>query len=225
MGKVSHSKEELLDYLREQIRFLVSSANSYDRGFEGEAKRLAVVIRVLVHDTSNSTSLLTLLGKKDIDFYDSGLDWELHHKFSPTGLADIQFSPPSELKYCAPLDNLWPGKSKLKKVSFDDWWNKVIWLDNKQNRLNRKELIVNVVNKLGGAHVDPKLDKAYERLATFDSPSWKFIARQVALDSGGSEFVVSEVVEDFKNSALLANIRQIAHEVLKTLKDEFPDLF
>lgn len=221
MKTVSHAKEDLLDYLREQVRFLVSSANSYDRGFEGEAKRLAVIIRVLVHDTSNSTSLLTLLGKKDIDFYDSGLDWESDHRLSPTGLADIQFSPPKELRYSAPLDNLWPGKSKVKKVRFNQWWNKVVYLDNKQNKLNRKELILNTANKLGGAHVDPNLDKAYQRLVAFDSPTWNFIAKEVALDLDGSESVVNEVVVDFHNSAVLANIRQIAHEVLKTLKDEF----
>jgi len=87
------------------------------------------------------------------------------------------------------------------------------------------ELIVNTANKLGGAHVDPNLDQAYEGLTRFDSPTWKFISREVSFDSNGSEFVVNELVEDFQNSCMLANIRQVAHEVLKTLKDEFPKLF
>jgi len=51
MKRGSHTKAELLDYLREQITFLRNSIDSYDKGFEGEAKRLATTIRVLVHDT------------------------------------------------------------------------------------------------------------------------------------------------------------------------------
>lgn len=210
MKRVSHTKEELLGYLQEQIGFLISSTNSYDSGFEGEAKRLAVVIRVLVHDTSKSTSLLTWLHAKDIGFYDSGVDYEPEHSISHSGLAIMEFSP-SGARYCAPLDDLPPESSKDKKVSFDEWWNKVVYADDEQNILTRKHLVLNVANKEGGAHIDPKLDEAYANLSRFNSPAWKFIRNGVP--------------EDFKNSPVLANIRQIAHEVLKILKDEFPDLF
>ena len=224
MKEESHAKAELLGYLREQIKFLISSTNSYDKGFEEEAKRLAATIRVLVHDTKESSSLLTSLQKKDIPFYDSGTDWESDHTVSLTGLANMKFSPTSGLEHYAPLDDLQPGRSSKKKVTFSDWWSKVIYLDNKQ-KLNRKELILNTANKLGGTHVDPNLDEAYRRLKSFDSPTWKFISREVAFDSSGSEFIVKEAVEDSKKSLLLANIRQVAYEVLKTLKDEFPELF
>jgi len=64
MTQYIQPQHELLAHLKEQITFMRQSAISYDNGFEGEGKRLAVVIRVLVHDTSQSTSLLTLLGRK-----------------------------------------------------------------------------------------------------------------------------------------------------------------
>jgi hypothetical protein len=55
----------LLENLAESTQFLISSASSFDRGYEAEAKRLAVTLRVLLHDTPQSHSLLDLLGVKD----------------------------------------------------------------------------------------------------------------------------------------------------------------
>ena len=62
--KVELSEEDWLEHLDEQIDFLKASSTSFDTGFHGEIKRLAISVRVLVHDTSNSTSLLALLDKK-----------------------------------------------------------------------------------------------------------------------------------------------------------------
>lgn len=65
-------KQTVLDFekhLRETREALALSCDAYDQGYNGEAKRLALAVRVLVHDTGNSTSLLTHLGKKDIRFY------------------------------------------------------------------------------------------------------------------------------------------------------------
>lgn len=65
-----------MDHLREQIQFLLLSTESYDKGITAEAKRLATVIRVLVHTTPKSTSLLNLLNKEKIKFYttSTGID-------------------------------------------------------------------------------------------------------------------------------------------------------
>jgi len=48
----------LLKQLRRQLTFLRNSAASYDAGYSEEALRIGVVIRVLLHDTQYSTSLL-----------------------------------------------------------------------------------------------------------------------------------------------------------------------
>ena len=64
MTKVDQTEDEFKRHLREQIQFLLRSSQSYDEGFTSEAKRIAVIIRVLFHDTQKSTSLLTLLQKK-----------------------------------------------------------------------------------------------------------------------------------------------------------------
>ena len=101
MGKTSQTNEDLLGYLEEQIRFLISSSNSYDNKFLGEAKRLAVVIRVLLYDTSSSTSLLTQLGKKNIGFYDTSIDYDPLNLAPHMGLIMMRLSPGSRAEYLA----------------------------------------------------------------------------------------------------------------------------
>src|SRR3954453_8408028 len=65
MAKHTQSKDELVQHLDEQLGFLRSSAQAYDAGDTAEAKRLAVAVRILLHDTNSSHSLLGLLGVKD----------------------------------------------------------------------------------------------------------------------------------------------------------------
>ena len=74
MGRASRRKGEahavrrdrprLLASLAEAREFLSASSNSYDHGFEAEAKRIAVSLRMLLHDTSASHSVLEQLRVK-----------------------------------------------------------------------------------------------------------------------------------------------------------------
>lgn len=210
MKYISQGQDELLHHLREQIEFLRASASSFDNGHEDEAKRLAVVIRVLVHDTKNSTSLLTQLNKKNINFYDSAADYNPSLSLpAHSGLAIMRIS--AEASWVAPLDDMPPSRNKNKKVTFEEWWNKkIVLVDEENNRFTRRLLVINVADTDGGAHVDPNLNVAYANLSRFSSLGWKFFR--------------NDVEGDFENRAVLPSIRQIAHEVLKTLKDEFPDL-
>ena len=73
MTQYHQSSDDLWENLNLQARYLKESSSSFDGGFEGEAQRLAVTVRVLVHDTSASHSLLKLLEIKDnIQFHDTG---------------------------------------------------------------------------------------------------------------------------------------------------------
>ncbi len=212
MKTYKQTKEELLEHLRAQIQFMKLSSKSFDDGFEDEAKRLAVVIRVLVHDTRNSTSLLTLLGKKDIGFYDSSVPYDPRNLLTYNGLTMMRISTSEGASYVAPLDNGPPSRSRTRKISFKVWWDGVFVIKDKYGKtLTRKDLTLSVANADGGAHVDPNLDETYSNLTRFNSIGWKFFNR--------------EVEDSFKNSLVLPSIRQIAHEVLKTLNDEFSYLF
>jgi hypothetical protein len=213
MSRYTQDNKELLGHLKEQIAFMQESAISYDRGFESEAKRLAVVIRVLVHDTSQSTSLLTLLGRKrQMLFYDSASKYDPRNLATSNCLTMMKLSTTEGAEYVAPLDDLSLARDKNKKRSFDNWWERlIIYKDNRNNTFTRKKLVLAVANKEGGAHVNPRLDQAYADLSRFNSLGWK-------------QFVHGEE-KDFNNTPILPSIRQIAHEVLRTLRDEFPDLF
>jgi len=86
--KQSQTESELRQHLDDQLGFLEQSSASFDRGYEGEAKRLAVSIRVLLHDKGQSKSLLGQLGLKDIFYWDTstgfekGTDWASPDYFS-----------------------------------------------------------------------------------------------------------------------------------------------
>jgi hypothetical protein len=216
MTKYSQTKAELIEHLKDQVNFMVASCISFDRGFEGEAKRLAVAIRILVHDTSSSSALLTQLGKMGMLFYDSASSFDINN-ILPSNCLTIQRISKKEGRdivgeYVAPLDNLSPARSKDKKVGFHRWWKgNIILKDTKSSLFSRGDLILTVANKEGGAHIDPQLDKAYANLSRFNSLGWKVFAQEQS--------------KDFENSPVLPSIRQIAHEIVKTLRDGCIDLF
>lgn len=64
MASRPRDKAELLARLNEQLGFMDDSAQLFDDGKEAEYARLAVIVRVLVHDTKSSKSLLAQLGVK-----------------------------------------------------------------------------------------------------------------------------------------------------------------
>lgn len=77
----------------------------------------------------------------------------------------------------------------------------------------RGEIILVLANKEGGAHVDPKLDADYVNLSRFNSLGWKTISSK--------EDVITSI--DMGNP-VFPSMRQISHEIIKTLKEEFPNL-
>ncbi|MFH0887590.1 MAG: SEC-C metal-binding domain-containing protein [Planctomycetota bacterium] len=196
--KIPLSQEDLKRHLGKQVDFLETSADLFDKGAENEATRLATTIRILVHDTSQSHSLLSQLNKKGIKFLDSsskhnqkGLS--ISSGFVGTGMVSG--------KYVAMLDDLPPDV--IKWVDFDTWWNMPIITDRERNQLTRKTIILTAANQDGGAHIDPELDKPYHDLSRKNSLGWTQKTPMGWKQLQGGDKVV---------------IRQIAHELLKSLK-------
>jgi hypothetical protein len=201
--KAPIDRAELHAHLAEQLQFLEASAASFDAGFYGEFKRLAVTIRVLVHDTQASHSLLRQLGMKDIKFTDTCPVNPPGNLMSFHGLAAVTFDSPKN-SYAAMLDDVPP--SELREVAFEEWWNKVICIDKNKETLSRRQLILSAANQDGGAHVDPALDSTYAELKK-NSLGW------IGIDASGANYPLE--------GAERASVRQIAHEVLKTLKSGY----
>lgn len=209
--KYEQTYDDLKNHLKEQIEFLKRSSESYDKGYVSEAKRLSVVIRVLLHNTENSKSLLTLLNRQNMCFYDTASGYDPKNLVPTTGLVMIRLGG-GKSGFIPPLDNGPPTRYKKGKVPFDTWWNGIVIVNkNKNVIMTRKDLITYVSNKDGGAHVDRKLDKFYADLTRFDSLGWKLVENGIEKDIG--------------NEVVLASIRQISHEVIKSLTDEFPECY
>lgn len=130
---VKQSKNDLRSQLKNQFDFLRSSAKDYDEGRTNEAKRIATSIRVLVHDTKESTSLLTQLNRKNILFYDTAKKPIPGNLISTPILVFLYCNGAEPTKYLPLLTN-----SCVQKVNFDQWWNGIAIDDNKGNLLTRK---------------------------------------------------------------------------------------
>lgn len=196
--KVQQTIDDLNRQLSEQIDFLQTSANRYDQGHTIEAKRMAVTLRILLHDTKNCKSLLGQLNKKGIQFHDTTIEDMSNVTTSYCGLVMVSIGS-GRTKYIAMLDDV-PCK---KMVDFDTWWNAIIFRDLEGHQISRKNLVVTMANQDGGAHVDPSINEEYSRLS-----KGKSLGRMYSVD-GKKWFDML--------SADLASVRQIAHEVLKSL--------
>jgi len=204
-------------HLKDEIQLLTFLSKSYDEGGKNAAKILALRVRVLIHDTGIQKSLLGQLGKKNILFYDTASDAlnDPHVKVigSFHGLIGnrmtINPDGSSSLEWAPWLDNT-PPYYRHKRVPLQQWLEKVVIVDKNNNQFTREDLILCVCDKDGGAHIDPQIDKDYADLSRHNSMGWKLMKDGIGIDEEGPH---------------LACIRQIAHELIKTIRDEFPEAF
>jgi hypothetical protein len=199
---VTQTTEELSKHLSEQIRFLRTSAAAFDAGEDGEAKRIATAVRVLCHDTRSSTSLLTQLNLKGILFHNTASEFDPDNLTTTTALLELRLNTDGTSGHQAPLDNRPPHF--IRKTSFDDWWGSVILDDAKGSRLRRKDLVLYLANKDGGAHVDPHIPAEYAAIIRNEGFGWWLT------DNRGTR--------PFPGRVERLSMRQIAHEVLVTLE-------
>jgi hypothetical protein len=217
------NQAELEQHLIEQVSFIRRSARAFDDGDEAEAKRLATHVRLLVHDTRASNSLLGQLGLKDGIRYE---DTTIRREVMPSGLAawapgtivlhsgititQMNFGGPRpRVAFAAPLDDVAPERVG-PPVDFAQWWEPVILTDTHGNSFSRKSFVLALANEDGGAHVDPELRESYAALVKVNS-----LGRMGAAPG--------EEMRPLLNIAL-ASVRQIAHELLLTLEREVPRL-
>lgn len=201
------STDELIKQLKDQMSFLSASAQTFDNGNFAEAKRLSLAIRILLHDTKNSKSLLDQLGvKNNLQFYDTANEVDPTNLLPQNTLVSIRFEHPGHIKYVAQLDNL-PSSRLNTKKTFTEWWNRTIIVDKKKASMTRKEIVLNMSNTDGGAHVDPVLKERYSNLARNNSMGWKF--------KTGNDLEYTNL-----SDIELVTVRQISHEVIKTIKEQ-----
>ncbi|MFA6052678.1 MAG: hypothetical protein WC762_08810 [Methylobacter sp.] len=183
-------------HLARQLAFLRRSCESYDAGATDEAVRIATIVRVLIHNTKASTSLLKHLNATTINLL-STTDGATPNTIMYFGLGTMQLGD-GGCRYFPSLD-FGPVK---RIIPVSQWWDQIVFVLDPQTRLSRRKIILSAANQDGGAHVDASLSKEYEALSS-DGAIGHF-----TYGSNGKE--VHQPITD----AHFVAIRQMAHELL-----------
>ena len=198
--KITRTRADLDQELTDRLDLLKTDAATYDSGKEIAAKSFATGIRIMVHDTAVSHSLLRQLGRKGDPFLDTALPIDSKSFFSYSGLLAASMGP-GGCGFKPHLENHPEGGGKL--IPFEDWWNATVFRDQQGNTFSRKQLVLALANQDGGAHVDPQLDEVYHKLTRQNSLGWS----------------IKHGDEPWKavTNPHYAAVRQIAHELLKSV--------
>ena len=161
---------------------------------------MATAVRTLVHDTKSSKSLLTQLKQKDVSFVDSAGDFSPSNLMSQALLLSIQIGSRGG-GYVASLDRAIGDEPRL--IPFDQWWHKIVFANMGEQPLTRKDVVLLLANKDGGAHVDPSIDAHLARVSRLNA------LQTYEVTPDGTERPITRPE--------LPAMRQIAHEVLRAL--------
>lgn len=160
------SQRDFKEQLRRQLGFLDRSAALYDAGHHDEAIRIATSIRVLIHDTGGSTSVLTHLDAKGIRLLTTQIPFPvemIHPEARGMMLAVfggmVMLTSREERAAVPQLDNA----RRRAEVTVDEWWAQPV-TGGGVHPISRGVLVLHAANKDGGAHVDKALDPKYEAL-------------------------------------------------------------
>ena len=197
--------------LKKQLGFLERSCQWYDEGHVDEAIRIASTLRTLIHNTASSTSLLKHLNATGIRLWSTT-------RGAPEGAT--WYAGMGQYKYLNGVSSYGPSFDDtpiMELVPLSEWWEQVVYVfpggeealseeeEEQGFRLSRKNIVLTATNKDGGAHVDKKLTRAYERLAA-----------DGAVGSFGYVVDGESRVLPIKY-AHLVSLRQMGFEVLRSL--------
>jgi hypothetical protein len=205
--RVQRPKGELKMELTEQLQLLRYACQTYDNGLEAAGKHISLSLRVLLHHRGQSRSLLDQLGLRGGRFLDSAGPLNPRNLLTECNLVMMRLSHVGG-RY-QPLIASGGGPLPMVPIPFVQWWNEPVLKDNRGRTLSRRELVLNVADTDGGAHVDPELEEAYMAISRENSLGWQF----------GD----GDVEKALEGRPELACMRQIAHEVLSTIYQSVPD--
>lgn len=200
--------DHLTRKLAEQLALLRGLCDLYDSKTPAAALSIATCLRVLLHDSSvtgrgGSHALLPQMGiLGDVRFCDTSTHLDprnlipMHNGlvvFEVTGGVGGRYIP--RCSGNAEYDN--------DRVRFPEWWSMLVLRDHSGREWTRKQLILTVTNKEGGAHLDPTRPEKIRALEDENSM--------------GMVFVGPTGEQPFLNNPIPPSVRQIAREVLLTL--------
>lgn len=196
MTKRKLSKSELEAQLSGQLGMLQRTASLFDQGYEVEARRMSVILRVLLH-TGRWPSLLKQLGLDQQDFWDGTAPYNPDNLLVTHSLVALGMDDTGTNEYIALLDDA----RQTRTTPFEQWWRQdIVFSDAQQRQLTRADIVRTAADQDGGAHVDPELQGDYAAYRHEDAIGWQY-----------------EDGRPLDRDPVFVAIRQISHEVLKTL--------
>lgn len=225
---------EFDELLVEQYGALTLSSSAFDEGTIAEHKRLALAMRILLHDTAHSTSLLAHGDWKDsIWFLDTSGVVYPDNKYPTASLLyrsigpEAAFVSPLLDRYAQPCrcDPVGCRRKQLTRNGYPKWLGAESWAERVvlagpagANPITARKLIQWVANKDGGAHVDAQLPAAYHGVSRENSLGIRALSFEEA-----EEFHLTFSGEDGDpaENPVPATVRQLAFEVMWTLHRYF----
>lgn len=202
MSRIPRTNEDIEKELFNQLELLNNSCSLYDAGFYQEAKQISTRLRVLLHDTKKMKSLMTQLDLKRNKFLDTSKPVMDVFFNGYCGLVNLQLDQ---------IDKAWKyipiviQNHDEKWIEFSTWWLNPIIVDTKRRIFSRSDLIRNVADTDGGAHVDTGFEEQYMDLARNNSLGWS------TCDDKNNEVSIY-------GDPVFACLRSIGYETIKTFK-------
>lgn len=197
---MSEPAERFRTKLREQLEFLQRSCDAFDCGAEAEAIRMAIVLRILFHNTKSSTSLITHLGKHGTKMLSSSRG----RKDATDFLAfEINLASPRPVITSPIL------RAEFHEVPLSVWLSSEPVFVHQGRPHPRRNIILSAANKDGGAHVDRQLDAYYEALA-----SGKYLMGIKGNLTYDGPVPFEQGVTHYADNAHLSLLRQFAFETI-----------
>lgn len=203
--------EELEHKLNLTIKFLerlvqeALASDCLDPMRESYAATIATQLRVLLNDEGRNNSLLNQLGIKKSIFYVTRPTICLNVVNMLTTAPMVKFvANGDDGAYCV-VDDFKPKVQAGYSCSFVAWWNEIV-IDSKHEKLShisRRDVVLVLADKEGGAHVDDEYDEAY---------------RQVKFEHGFFFQDGAGVRHSLKNDFFVESLFYIAQEFLYSYK-------
>lgn len=198
MSKVPRSAADLNRLYQRQMSALLDSCESYDVGRLHEAPRIAALLRLMLHTGKNSKPLLGQVGKLDRKFVSLAAPYVEDSITSYSGLIVYQSDPRGGWSFLPWLDDM-----NQEMLPFEEWWAAPAFRTDDRQIITRKELVLTMAEQDGGVHVDPAVNANYASLNS---------AKGL-----GFLFSPSPFGQQTKATPQEASVRQIGHEVLRTM--------
>jgi len=201
------SRAELEAALVEQVTLLVSYCEQYDKGVLAFCKPMATAVRVLLHETGKSKSLMGQLQLRSGRFFTVCPPLNPRNLLTECGLLVFRFSHSGGEH----LPRLHVPIGRQGRTPFPEWWVRPIAKGKGGKTMSRMDIICAVADTDGGSHVDAGLTEIYRSFRAGEFLGW-----MAALEGQPKQHI---------HSPQYSCVRTIAHELLLTLEKYKPQAF